>query len=177
MWSCLPWAVCADCHCLWILEIQTSAAYGKGKNHLLRCRTPAPNPAICSTACWLPKRQSNACNTNDKENKHFCGSWLIELNLWENCLTMVLLKEVLDTRSTWCTSTWCTSGVKSQRTHNTFIEKHLPTHAQLTCSILRCLFLYSFTTSVKQSYARPFDQVYDETCTEPWSANKCTRHR
>lgn len=40
------------------------------------------------------------------------------------------------------------------------------------------LFLSSFTTSVKESYAQPFDQVkYEGTCFEPWSANKCTRHR
>lgn len=40
------------------------------------------------------------------------------------------------------------------------------------------LFLSSFTTSVKESYAQPFDQVkYEETCFEPWNANKCTRHR
>uniref|UniRef100_A0A672RSH4 Platelet endothelial aggregation receptor 1 n=1 Tax=Sinocyclocheilus grahami TaxID=75366 RepID=A0A672RSH4_SINGR len=42
----------------------------------------------------------------------------------------------------------------------------------------KSLFLSSFTTSVKESYAQPFDQVkYEETCFEPWSANKCTRHR
>uniref|UniRef100_A0A673N8I9 Platelet endothelial aggregation receptor 1-like n=1 Tax=Sinocyclocheilus rhinocerous TaxID=307959 RepID=A0A673N8I9_9TELE len=36
----------------------------------------------------------------------------------------------------------------------------------------------NFTTSVKESYAQPFDQVkYEETCFEPWNANKCTRHR
>ncbi|KAI2655154.1 Platelet endothelial aggregation receptor 1 [Labeo rohita] len=41
-----------------------------------------------------------------------------------------------------------------------------------------CSLWESFTTSVKESYTQPFDQVkYEETCFEPWNANKCTRHR
>ncbi|KTF74229.1 hypothetical protein cypCar_00019357, partial [Cyprinus carpio] len=41
-----------------------------------------------------------------------------------------------------------------------------------------CSLWESFTTSVKESYAQPFDQVkYEENCFEPWNANKCTRHR
>jgi len=44
-------------------------------------------------------------------------------------------------------------------------------------SMTKVLFLFSFTTSVKESYAQPFDQVNEETCSEPWIAKKCTRHR
>ncbi|KAJ8335171.1 hypothetical protein SKAU_G00408100 [Synaphobranchus kaupii] len=34
-----------------------------------------------------------------------------------------------------------------------------------------------YTTSVKESYAHPFDQVYEEPCSDAWSFYKCTRHR
>ncbi|TSK34788.1 Multiple epidermal growth factor-like domains protein 10 [Bagarius yarrelli] len=40
-----------------------------------------------------------------------------------------------------------------------------------------CSLWESFTTSVKESYAQPFDQVYEEPCSELWSSNKCVRHR
>ncbi|TRY81804.1 hypothetical protein DNTS_023127 [Danionella cerebrum] len=40
-----------------------------------------------------------------------------------------------------------------------------------------CSLWESFTTSVKESYAQPFDHVYEEKCSEPWSPNQCTRHR
>uniref|UniRef100_A0A672KI38 Platelet endothelial aggregation receptor 1 n=1 Tax=Sinocyclocheilus grahami TaxID=75366 RepID=A0A672KI38_SINGR len=47
---------------------------------------------------------------------------------------------------------------------------------KLLVNMTEYLFLSSFTTSVKESYAQPFDQVkYEETCFEPWNANKCTR--
>ncbi|MGH0178974.1 UNVERIFIED_CONTAM: hypothetical protein FKN15_000283 [Acipenser sinensis] len=40
-----------------------------------------------------------------------------------------------------------------------------------------CSLWESFTTTVKESYAHPFDQVYEEPCADPWSFYKCTRHK
>ncbi|KAJ8386509.1 hypothetical protein AAFF_G00169790 [Aldrovandia affinis] len=40
-----------------------------------------------------------------------------------------------------------------------------------------CSLWESYTTSVKESYAHPFDQVYEEPCSDAWSFYKCTRHR
>ncbi|XP_064201687.1 platelet endothelial aggregation receptor 1-like [Anguilla rostrata] len=40
-----------------------------------------------------------------------------------------------------------------------------------------CSLWESYTTSVKESYAHPYDQVYEESCSDAWSFYKCTRHR
>uniref|UniRef100_H3B9C8 Platelet endothelial aggregation receptor 1 n=1 Tax=Latimeria chalumnae TaxID=7897 RepID=H3B9C8_LATCH len=40
-----------------------------------------------------------------------------------------------------------------------------------------CSYWESFTTTVKESYAHPFDQVSEEPCTDPWSFFRCTRHK
>lgn len=36
---------------------------------------------------------------------------------------------------------------------------------------------YSFTTSVKESYLHPYDQVGEEPCWDPRTSYKCMRHR
>uniref|UniRef100_A0AAZ3QTH5 Platelet endothelial aggregation receptor 1 n=1 Tax=Oncorhynchus tshawytscha TaxID=74940 RepID=A0AAZ3QTH5_ONCTS len=40
-----------------------------------------------------------------------------------------------------------------------------------------CSLWESFTTSVKESYAHPYDQVTEEPCSEPRTSYRCTRHR
>uniref|UniRef100_A0A4W5LRA5 Platelet endothelial aggregation receptor 1 n=1 Tax=Hucho hucho TaxID=62062 RepID=A0A4W5LRA5_9TELE len=40
-----------------------------------------------------------------------------------------------------------------------------------------CSLWESFPTSVKESYAHPYDQVTEEPCSEPRTSYRCTRHR
>ncbi|KAI1901452.1 hypothetical protein AGOR_G00034580 [Albula goreensis] len=40
-----------------------------------------------------------------------------------------------------------------------------------------CSLWESYTTSVKESYSHPYDQVYEEPCSDAWSFYRCTRHR
>lgn len=37
--------------------------------------------------------------------------------------------------------------------------------------------LFSFTTSVKESYLHPYDQVTEEACSDPQTAYRCLHHR
>ncbi|KAG7474347.1 platelet endothelial aggregation receptor 1-like [Solea senegalensis] len=40
-----------------------------------------------------------------------------------------------------------------------------------------CILWESFTTSVKESYQHPYDQVTDEPCADPRTSYRCLHHR
>uniref|UniRef100_A0A667WIU6 Platelet endothelial aggregation receptor 1 n=1 Tax=Myripristis murdjan TaxID=586833 RepID=A0A667WIU6_9TELE len=45
------------------------------------------------------------------------------------------------------------------------------------CIFVLSVVFFSFTTSVKESYSHPYDQVTEEPCSDPRTSYRCMRHR
>lgn len=56
-------------------------------------------------------------------------------------------------------------------------QKELNNFKSLLTFSVCFVFLFSFTTSVKESYSHPYDEVTEEPCSDPRTSYRCIRHR